>query len=80
MRNQRKLQLTSLTNASRRHVDLYGHWSLLKKTCIGHKPIDIIVVVIIIIIFIYHTRTEHKMQKLNSAKKYELATREATAH
>ena len=25
---------------------------------------------VLIIIFIYHTRTEHKIQKLNSVKKY----------
>jgi len=38
-----------------------------EKTCIGHKPTDIIVV--IIIIFIYHTRTVNKIQKLNSTNK-----------
>jgi len=35
---------------------------------------------VLIIIFIYHTRTEHKIQKLNSVKKVWKATREATAH
>jgi len=38
------------------------------------------IIIIIIIISIYHTRTEHKTQKLNTVIKVLKATRKATAH